>query len=152
MPYRGGGLWNPHDAAGLAQLPRTGFYKEVDAKSPAAHGVRSVLIARNHLVESRVRLENMIRGCALRSATVTDPGKRRPLSPAIMEAAHIPGLGEAIASLTRIKESFSLKTWVMKIAKRRGLKKARVALAQRRARSSCMPCCVMALCSRHKVR
>jgi transposase len=29
---------DPHDAAGLAQLARTGFYKEVHVKSPAAHG------------------------------------------------------------------------------------------------------------------
>ena len=27
---------DPHDAAGLAQLARTGFYKEVHVKSPAA--------------------------------------------------------------------------------------------------------------------
>ncbi|EQB34247.1 IS110 family transposase, partial [Sphingobium ummariense] len=56
---------DPHDAAGLAQLARTGFYKEVHVKSPAAHGVRSVITARGHLVEARVRLDNMIRGlCA----------------------------------------------------------------------------------------
>jgi len=46
---------DPHDAAGLAQLARTGFYKEVHVKSPAAHGVRSVITARGHLVEARVR-------------------------------------------------------------------------------------------------
>lgn len=56
---------DPHDAAGLAQLARTGFYKEVHVKSPAAHGVRSVITARRHLVEARVRLDNTIRGlCA----------------------------------------------------------------------------------------
>lgn len=35
--------------------------------------------------------------------------------------------------LTRSRETFALKTWAMKIAKRRGLKKARVALARRLA-------------------
>jgi len=35
--------------------------------------------------------------------------------------------------LTRSKEIFALKTWAMKITKRRGLKKARVALARRLA-------------------
>lgn len=39
---------DPHDAAGLAQLSRTGFYKEVHVKSPAAHGVRAVITARGH--------------------------------------------------------------------------------------------------------
>ncbi|SMC36904.1 zinc-binding dehydrogenase, partial [Novosphingobium sp. B1] len=33
----------------------TGFYKEVHVKSPAAHGVRSVITARSHLVEARAR-------------------------------------------------------------------------------------------------
>lgn len=53
---------DPHDAAGLAQLARTGFYKEVHVKSPAAHGVRSVITARSHLVETGVGLDNTIRG------------------------------------------------------------------------------------------
>ena len=35
--------------------------------------------------------------------------------------------------LTRTKQSFALKTWALKIAKRRGLRKARVALARRLA-------------------
>ncbi|WP_245480526.1 transposase [Neorhizobium sp. NCHU2750] len=56
---------DPHDAAALAQLARTDFY-EVHVKSPAAHGVRSIITTRNHLVESRVRLGDMIRGlCAI---------------------------------------------------------------------------------------
>lgn len=35
--------------------------------------------------------------------------------------------------LTRSRETFALKTWTMKIAKHRGLKKARVVLARRLA-------------------
>ena len=227
---------DPHDAAGLAQLARTGFYKEVHVKSSAAHGVRSVLTARNHLVEARVRLDNMIRGLCATFGYRPGPGQGKAFVARIMEASHIPGLGEAIASLlsvrselmeqikemdrkmriiasqsqaceilmsipgvgvqtsavfaaaideagrfrqsrnagayfglvprrhqsgeldwtgritkqgdamvrkllyeaansilTRIQESFALKTWAMKIAKRRGLRKARVALARRLA-------------------
>jgi len=225
-----------HDAAGLAQLARTGFYKEVHVKSPAAHGVRSVITARGHLVEARVRLDNMIRGLCATFGYRPGPGQGKAFLERIMHAAHIPGLGEAIASLltvraelveqikemdrrlriiasqsqaceilmtipevgvqtsaafaaavdevgrfrqsrnagayfglvlrrhqsgeldwtgritkqgdgtvrkllyeaansilTRSKEIFALKTWAMKIAKRRGLKKARVALARRLA-------------------
>lgn len=227
---------DPHDAAGLAQLARTGFYKEVHVKSSAAHGVRSVLTARNHLVEARVRLDNMIRGLCATFGYRPGPGQGKAFVARIMEAAHIPGLGEAIASLlsvrselmeqikemdrrmriiasqsqaceilmsipgvgvqtsaafaaaidevgrfrqsrnagayfglvprrhqsgeldwtgritkqgdamvrkllyeaansilTRIRETFHLKTWAMKIVKRRGLRKARVALARRLA-------------------
>jgi len=227
---------DPHDAAGLAQLARTGFYEEVQVKSPAAHGVRSVMTARGHLVEARVRLDNMIRGPCATFGYRPGPGQGKAFLERIMQAAHIPGLGEAIASLlavraelveqikemdrrlrviasqsqaceilmtipgvgvqtsvafaaavdeagrfrqsrnagayfglvprrhqsgeldwtgritkqgdgtvrkllyeaansilTRSRETFALKTWAMKIAKRRGLKRARVALARRLA-------------------
>ena len=227
---------DPHDAAGLAQLARTGFYKETHVKSPAAHGVRSVIAARGHLVEARVRLDNMIRGLCATFGYRPGPGQGKTFLDRIMEATHIPGLGEAIASLlsvrsaivdqikemdrrlriivsqsqaceilmtipgvgvqtsaafaaaideagrfrqsrnvgayfglvprrhqsgeidwtgritkqgdgmvrkllyeaansilTRSRETFALKTWAVKIAKRRGLKKARVALARRLA-------------------
>lgn len=227
---------DPHDAAGLAQLARTGFYKETHVKSPAAHGVRSVIAARGHLVEARVRLDNMIRGLCATFGYRPGPGQGKTFLDRIMEATHIPGLGEAIASLlsvrsaivdqikemdrrlriivsqsqaceilmtipgvgvqtsaafaaaideagrfrqsrnvgayfglvprrhqsgeidwtgritkqgdgmvrkllyeaansilTRSRETFALKSWAMKIAKRRGLKKARVALARRLA-------------------
>lgn len=227
---------DPHDAAGLAQLARTGFYKEVHVKSPAAHGVRSVITARSHLVEARVRLDNMIRGLCATFGYRPGAGQGKAFLERIMQAAHIPGLGDAITSLlsvraelveqikemdrrlriiasqsqaceilmtipgvgvqtsaafaaavdeagrfrqsrnagayfglvprrhqsgeldwtgritkqgdgtvrkllyeaansilTRSKETFALKTWAMKVAKRRGLKKARVALARRLA-------------------
>ena len=227
---------DPHDAAGLAQLARTGFYKEVHVKSPEAHGVRSVITARSHLVEARVRLDNTIRGLCATFGYRPGAGQGKAFLERIMQAAHIPGLGDAIASLlsvraelveqikemdrrlrviasqsqaceilmtipgvgvqtsaafaaavdeagrfrqsrnagayfglvprrhqsgeldwtgritkqgdstvrkllyeaansilTRSRETFALKTWAMKIAKRRGLKKARVALARRLA-------------------
>lgn len=227
---------DPHDAAGPAQLARTGFYKEVHVKSPAAHGVRSVITARSHLVEARVRLDNMIRGLCATFGYRPGAGQGKAFLERIMQAAHIPGLGDAITSLlsvraelveqikemdrrlriiasqsqaceilmtipgvgvqtsaafaaavdeagrfrqsrnagayfglvprrhqsgeldwtgritkqgdgmvrkllyeaansilTRSRKTFALKTWAMKIAKRRGLKKARVALARRLA-------------------
>ncbi|WP_220094577.1 IS110 family transposase [Novosphingobium taihuense] len=60
---------DPHDAADLAHLTRNGFYKEVRVKSPAAHRVRSMITARRHLVEARVRLDNMIRGLCATAVT-----------------------------------------------------------------------------------
>lgn len=51
-----------NDARGLAQLVRTGWYKEVYIKS--AHGLtlRSLMAARKHLVRSRQDMENHVRG------------------------------------------------------------------------------------------
>jgi transposase len=51
-----------HDARGLAQIVRTGWYKEVRIKSHGAYVIRALLTARDALVGIRVRLENEIRG------------------------------------------------------------------------------------------
>ncbi len=93
---------DPHDAAGLAQLARTGFYNEVHVKSPAAHGVRSVITARSHLVEASVRLDNMIRGLCATFGYRRGAGQVKAFLDRIMEVAHIPGLGDAITSLLSV--------------------------------------------------
>ena len=51
-----------HDARGLAQIVRTGWFKPVQVKSHQAYVNRALLTARNTLVGMRVRLENEIRG------------------------------------------------------------------------------------------
>ena len=51
-----------HDARGLAQIVRTGWFKAVQIKSHAAYVNRALLTARETLVGMRVRLENEIRG------------------------------------------------------------------------------------------
>ena len=94
---------DPHDAAGLAQLARTGFYKEVHVKSPAAHGMRSVITARNHLVEARVRLDNMIRGLCATFGFKPGPGQGKAFIERVMAATNIPGLGQSIASLLAVR-------------------------------------------------
>jgi transposase len=95
---------DPHDAAGLAQLARTGFYKEVHVKSPAAHGVRSVITARGHLVEARVRLDNTIRGICATFGIRLGAGQGERFLARMRKAAGVPGLGEAVASLLGVRE------------------------------------------------
>jgi transposase len=51
-----------HDAAGLAQIVRTGWFKEVHIKSHGAYIVRALLSARDVLVGIRGKIENEIRG------------------------------------------------------------------------------------------
>lgn len=51
-----------HDARGLAQIVRTGWFKAVQIKSHDAYVNRAILTAREALVGMRVRLENEIRG------------------------------------------------------------------------------------------
>ena len=51
-----------HDARGLAQIVRTGWFKPVQIKSHDAYVNRALLTAREALVGMRVKLENEIRG------------------------------------------------------------------------------------------
>jgi hypothetical protein len=51
-----------HDARGLAQIVRTGWFKAVQIKSHDAYVNRAMLTAREALVGMRVKLENEIRG------------------------------------------------------------------------------------------
>lgn len=51
-----------NDAAGLAQVMRTGWFKQVRIKSRDSYEVRSLLVAREMLVRIRVKIENEIRG------------------------------------------------------------------------------------------
>lgn len=95
---------DPHDAAGLAQLARTGFYKEVHVKSAPAQGVRSAIAARGHLVEERVRLDNMIRGLCVAFGIKVGPGQGTDFIERAEAAARIPGLGEAVTSLLAVRE------------------------------------------------
>ena len=51
-----------NDAEGLAQLARTGWYREVRVKRLQSHHDRSLLAARGQLVKTRRDLENQMRG------------------------------------------------------------------------------------------
>lgn len=51
-----------NDAAGLAQIVRTGWFKVVHVKSTPSHEARALLAARSQLVQIRCDLENQIRG------------------------------------------------------------------------------------------
>ena len=50
------------DARGLAQIVRTGWFRQAYVKSAESHTVRALLAARKQLVGMRCRLENEIRG------------------------------------------------------------------------------------------
>jgi transposase len=53
-----------NDAFGLAQIVRTGWYREVAVKSMDAHTLRILLVARAQLVSQRQTIANTIRGAA----------------------------------------------------------------------------------------
>jgi len=65
-----------NDASGLAQIVRTGWFKQVQIKTRSNYEVRALLTARDVLVRIRVKMENEIRGL-LRTF-----GGRRPVGSA----------------------------------------------------------------------
>lgn len=69
-----------HDAEGLAQLARTGWYKRVHMKGSATHIDRAALRIRSQLIAARTAMANQLRGLlklfGLRMGTARTPGRR----------------------------------------------------------------------------
>jgi transposase len=63
-----------NDAFGLAQVVRTGWYREVAVKSMDAHTLRMLLLARSRLVRQRQTIANTIRGLLKTFGLVVAPG------------------------------------------------------------------------------
>lgn len=70
-----------HDAEGLAQLARTGWFKRVHMKTSATHIDRAALKIRSQLIASKVAMASQLRGMlklfGLRLGKVTTPAKRQ---------------------------------------------------------------------------
>lgn len=64
-----------NDAFGLAQIVRSGWYRQVEVKSLDSHRIRLLLRARSQLVVVRTRLYNQIRGLLKTFGVVLGPGK-----------------------------------------------------------------------------
>ena len=65
-----------NDAFGLAQVVRTGWYREVAVKSMDAHTLRMLLVARSRLVSQRQATANTIRGLLKTFALVVAKGSK----------------------------------------------------------------------------
>lgn len=71
---------DPHDAEGLAQMARTGWFKQVRIKADATHMDRARLKIREQLIAARQAIAGQLRGLlklfGLRLGQVSTPGKR----------------------------------------------------------------------------
>jgi transposase len=76
---------DPNDALGLAQIVRTGWYREVTVKSLDSQIVRSFLTARARLVGMRVDLTNQIRGVLKPFGLVAGKGGGQPFIDRVRE-------------------------------------------------------------------
>jgi transposase len=75
-----------NDAYGLAQIVKSGWYREVSVKSLDSHTVRSMLGARAQLVEMRVDVGNQIRGMLKTFGIVLSRRTGRPFAALVEEA------------------------------------------------------------------
>jgi transposase len=69
-----------NDARGLAQIVRTGWYREVAVKSVNGHQIRTLLTARAQLVRLRVDLANQIRGVLKPFGLIAGKGGGKPFA------------------------------------------------------------------------
>jgi len=76
-----------NDAFGLAQVVRTGWYREIAVKSMDAHTLRSLLVARSQLVSHRQAIANTIRGLLKTFGIVIARGSKGIFSARVREAA-----------------------------------------------------------------
>ena len=92
---------DPHDAEGLAQLARTGWFKAVHIKDGATHLDRTHLRVREQLVKAHAAMKNQLRGLlklfGLRLGSATTPAKRAERLRALLGQS--PELSAALAPL-----------------------------------------------------
>lgn len=74
-----------NDARGLADLVRMGWYREARVRSLDAQFVRSLLLSRQQLLQSRRAIENQIRGALKTLGVMTGPTKGRGFMPRVIE-------------------------------------------------------------------
>jgi transposase len=74
-----------NDARGLAELVRMGWYREARVRSIDAQFVRSLLLSRQQLLQSRRAIENQIRGALKTLGVMTGSTKGRAFMPRVVE-------------------------------------------------------------------
>jgi transposase len=94
-----------NDAYGLAQIVRTGWYKEVAVKSLASHRLRTLLSSRAQLVDMRRDLGTKLRGVLKTFGKVVGKVGDRGFAARVRElAAGEAGLEEAVSALLAVRE------------------------------------------------
>ena len=111
---------DPHDAEGLAQLARTGWFKAVHIKDNATHLDRAHLKVREQLVRAHGAMRNQLRGLlklfGLRLGQATTPAKRAERLRALLAQRPelAPALAPLVASLAGLEEQIAVATQALK--------------------------------------
>ena len=95
-----------NDAYGLAQIMRTGWYREVGVKSLDGHKVRAILGARAQLVGMRTDLRNQTRGLLKIFGIILDRHGGKSFEARVMQVAQDDGIpGQSLQALLAILTS-----------------------------------------------
>lgn len=111
---------DPHDAEGLAQLARTGWFKAVHIKDGATHLDRTHLKVREQLVKAHGAMKNQLRGLlklfGLRLGTATTPSKRAERLQALLlgKPELRAALAPLVAGLAALEEQITATTRALK--------------------------------------
>jgi transposase len=111
---------DPHDAEGLAQLARTGWFKAVHIKDGATHLDRTHLKVREQLVKAHGAMKNQLRGLlklfGLRLGSATTPSKRAErLQALLLDKPELrAALAPLLAGLTALEEQIIASTRALK--------------------------------------
>lgn len=109
-----------HDAEGLAQLARTGWFKAVHIKDSATHLARAQLKVREQLIKAHHAMANQLRGLlklfGLRMGKATTPGKRNERLEALLaqKPALRPILAPLVAGLAALEEQIAASSRSLK--------------------------------------
>jgi transposase len=95
-----------NDARGLAEIVRMGWFREVQVKSLSTHERRALLAARHRLVETRVGLDNQLRGILKTFGLVIGPSNSTNLArrAEALTQGH-PGLAAIVSPLLAVRTS-----------------------------------------------
>lgn len=97
-----------NDAAGLAQITRTGWYREVKVKSLESHLMRSLIGSRKLLVDMRVRIINNLRGTLKTFGLVVGKASGRSFIKRVQELSNgNHELGMTVSSMVLALESIT---------------------------------------------
>jgi len=111
---------DPHDAEGLGQLARTGWFKAVHIKDDATHLDRAQLKVREQLIKAHRAMANQLRGLlklfGLRMGKATTPGRRAERLEALLaqKPALRPILAPLVAGLAALEEQIAASSRSLK--------------------------------------
>src|SRR5258708_7488838 len=117
-----------NDAIGIARIMQTGWFKEVHVKDIDSHTVRALLASRALLVKIKRDHDNHVRGLLNNLGLVIGRAKFTVFA---MLRSYL--FEEAGVLLARVPKWSAVKAWGVRLAKRNGLRKAKVAVARKLA-------------------